>query len=641
METYVNFEIQEMPLSSPLLRSRVERFLGENGLSLEDVETYLAAVSPEGRIIAGAGIASNVIKCAAVDVSARGTGVFGSIVSRLLSLAASRGIMDLRVYTKPSNVSIFESLGFHVIASCPSAAILENGDSLEVYCDYLRSFLRPSERCGVIVMNANPFTLGHKYLIDKALSRVDTLFVIPVAEDVSRFPLSERVAMMDLPPRALLVDGSEYQISSVTFPSYFLKSLSEASEAQMALDLKIFDEYIAPALGASVRFVGSEPSDPLTARYNELMHSTLHSVEVVEIPRTGVSATAVRDALRRGVFSEAAAMCPPTTWPYLAADLAERALHLELDTPLKPGLVCPESSGAHSDMDYGTMLSGIRAIRPFFPRFAMAPDVESLRALGIEAEDAMLRSTGGVNTHRGAIFAIGLALSAAFHPAGSVLSATSDPAGPAGLSGLSGRKLQFTDNQEDIKRGVVEIAGPLLRNSLNNNNLHFTPKDARGMALCGYHDLFEDWLPFYRGLSRAEAEEGVPSASVLQKTLLRIMSTLDDTCVVKRAGRDRADEVKREAAAALSALTAGPQRAGDDEGSAKREIGFSGPVRKNNLPWSEGGRGPEAILPAKGDEGSPEAALAELCRRYALEGISPGGAADMLSLTIFIDSITK
>lgn len=593
METYENFEIQEMPLSSPLLRSRVERFLGENGLSLEDVETYLAAVSPEGRIIAGAGIASNVIKCAAVDASARGTGVFGSIVSRLLSLAASRGIMDLRVYTKPSNVSIFESLGFHVIASCPSAAILENGDSLEVYCDYLRSFLRPSERCGVIVMNANPFTLGHKYLIDKALSLVDTLFVIPVAEDVSRFPLSERVAMMDLPPRALLVDGSEYQISSVTFPSYFLKSLSEASEAHMALDLKIFDEYIAPALGASVRFVGSEPSDPLTARYNELMHSTLRSVEVVEIPRTGVSATAVRDALRRGVFSEAAAMCPPTSWPYLAADLAERALRLELDTPLKPGLVCPESSGAHSDMDYGTMLSGIRAIRPFFPRFAMAPDVESLRALGIEAEEAMLRSTGGVNTHRGAIFAIGLALNAAFHPAGSVLSATSDP---AGLSGLSGRKLQFTDNQEDIKRGVVEIAGPLLRNSLNNNNLHFTPKDARGMALCGYHDLFEDWLPFYRGLS--------PSASALQKTLLRIMSTLDDTCVVKRAGRDRADEVKREAAAALSALTAGPQR-------------------------------------AEGDEGSPEAALAELCRRYALEGISPGGAADMLSLTVFIDSITK
>ena len=631
METYENIEIQEMPLSSPLLRSRVERFLGENGLSLEDVETYLAAVSPEGRIIAGAGIASNVIKCAAVDASARGTGVFGSIVSRLLSLAASRGIMDLRVYTKPSNVSIFESLGFHVIASCPSAAILENGDLLEVYCDYLRSFLRPSERCGVIVMNANPFTLGHKYLIDRALSRVDTLFVIPVAEDVSRFPLSERVAMMDLPPRALLVDGSEYQISSVTFPSYFLKSLSEASEAQMALDLKIFDEYIAPALGASIRFVGSEPSDPLTARYNELMHSTLRSVEVVEIPRTGVSATAVRDALRRGVFSEAAAMCPPTSWPYLAADLAERALRLELDTPLKPGLVCPESSGAHSDMDYGTMLSGIRAIRPFFPRFAMAPDVESLRALGIEAEEAMLRSTGGVNTHRGAIFAIGLALNAALHPAGSVLSATSDP---AGLSGLSGRKLQFTDNQEDIERGVVEIAGPLLRNSLNNNNLHLTPKDARAMALCGYHDLFEDWLPFYRGLSRAEAEgttsgafarietpqkpkhfgdpvmsrsdaeEGAPSASALQKTLLRIMSTLDDTCVVKRAGRDRADEVKREAAAALSALTAGPQRAEDDERS-------------------------------------PEAALAELCRRYALEGISPGGAADMLSLTIFIDSITK
>ena len=95
------------------------------------------------------------------------------------------------------------------------------------------------------------------------------------------------------------------------------------------------------------------------------------------------------------------------------------------------------------------------------------------------------------------------------------------------------------------------------------------------MAADGYRQVFEDWLPYYR------------SGAGELKTLLRIMSTLDDTCVVHRVGEKRAQEVKREAA---------------------------------------------ALLKGEGD-------LADCCRRYAAEGISPGGAADMLALTIFISYI--
>ena len=100
------------------------------------------------------------------------------------------------------------------------------------------------------------------------------------------------------------------------------------------------------------------------------------------------------------------------------------------------------------------------------------------------------------------------------------------------------------------------------------------------MALNGYQILFEDWLPYYRSLGGDDWR--------LQKTLLRIMSGLDDTCVIHRAGFERAQEVKQEAAAILK-----------------------------EIPGS----------------------LEEMCSRYAAEGISPGGAADMLALTIFIDSI--
>ena len=225
-----------------------------------------------------------------------------------------------------------------------------------------------------------------------------------------------------------VVEGSDYQISAATFPTYFLKDLSDAAETQMRLDIDLFGRHIAPALGARVRFVGTEPSDPLTARYNALMKELLpkYDIQLVEIPRltlagasagsasrkgslpvpelaeVPVTATEVRSLLDEGRFKEASALTPASTWPYLLADLAERALRMELDTPLKPGLVGPDSKGAHKDMDYDVMRKGIAAIRPFFPRMAMAATPEELRQLGIDAEAAMLAATGGVNTHRGA-----------------------------------------------------------------------------------------------------------------------------------------------------------------------------------------------------------------------------------------------
>ena len=119
---------------------------------------------------------------------------------------------------------------------------------------------------------------------------------------------------------------------------------------------------------------------------------------------------------------------------------------------------------------------------------------------------------------------------------------------------------------------------------------------------------------FARIGSRSDAEERV-SFSALQMTLLRIMSTLDDTCVIKRVGHDRAQEVKREAAALLASA----------QPSAEENY-FSGRCPKNHF-------SPANASPSLAD------ALKDMCLQYAREGISPGGAADMLALTIFINSI--
>ena len=556
-------------MSVPSVRRQVEDFLGSNGLRLGEVDLYLAVLSEDGAILAGGGLQRDILKCLAVSAEARSLGLSVPLVSRLISVASERGFTNVKVFTKPENRALFESLGFKLLAEAPKAILLENGRGLADYCAYLRAHPAP----GVIIMNANPFTLGHKYLVEKAESR--NLVIIPVKEDASRFSYAERLAMIrsGAGDWADVVEGSDYQISAATFPTYFLKNLSDVAETQMRLDIDLFGRHIAPALGARVRYVGSEPADPLTARYNALMKEILpkYGVQLVEIPRLTVdsdcqadsstppaaslrmtkgttpelvkgpvTATSVRALLDEGRFKAASALTPESTWPYLLADLAERALRMELDTPMKPGLVGPDSVGAHKDMDYDVMRKGIAAIRPFFPRMALAETPEELRQLGIDAEAAMLAATGGVNTHRGAIFALGLAL---------------------------------------YRQPIAETAALLDNGSSKRREAGI--RGAMQMAKDGYKELFEDWLPYYRACHFERSREIC--------TLLRIMATLDDTCVIHRAGYARAQEIKAEA-----------KTLADHFDKEK---------------------------------------LKEMCDRYAAEGISPGGAADMLALTIFIDSI--
>lgn len=613
METIAEQDIQEIALSSPFFRAKVERFLEDNGLRPEVLEFYYTIQSSDGSILAGAGLCGDVIKCVAVSSSLRSEGLLAPLLSHLISEASARGILNLKVFTKPEYKPVFESLGFRLLASAPLAVFMENGRGLEKYCSELRRHPAP----GVIIMNANPFTLGHRYLVEKAVALCSEvlaspedgvlcqattghLTVIAVREDLSEFPYAERLEMMRRGCEGLasVVEGSAYQISAATFPTYFLKDLSDAAETQMRLDIDLFGRWIAPALGATVRFVGSEPADPLTARYNALMKEMLPSygIKVVEIPRLEdsegkvVSASRVREALAAGRLAEAAALVPESSRPFLLAALAERALRMELDTPSKPGLVGPDNSGAHSDMDYGLMLRSIRALRPYWSRMAEAESVERLRSLGIAAEEAMLAATGGVNAHRGAIFALGLALNASW-------SATK------GCKRVS----QNPDIQALIKNNVGRIALIIFDKSLTDKEIRNTPKShgqkatekfgvkgARQMALEGYELLFEDWLPFYRSLKDDEGSRlkddkncGGNGNRRALKTLLRIMSTLDDTCIIHRVGYDRAQQIKAEAAKIV------------------------------------------------------EDALGQLCSQYAAEGISPGGAADMLALTIFIDSITN
>ena len=586
--------ISEVPLSLNSVRRRVEVFLSANGLRLAPLDRYVVISRDEDgdEILAGGGLDGNVIKCVAVSEAARGEGLMNILVSRLIALAREDGRESVKAFTKPENVGIFKSLGFSLLASSPKAVLMENGrGGLPEYERYLVS-LALSGRNGAIVMNANPFTKGHRYLIEQAASQVDNLYVIVVKEDRSRFPYAERKAMIEAGCAGLdnvvVCEGSDYAISAATFPTYFLKKLDDATDTQIALDLDLFVNHIAKPLGVTVRFAGSEPEDALTRRYNELMAEILPNkpnpepispaaepvvattffVEIPRLEQNGkpISATSLRRALDKGDLKEAMEYVPESSVSYLVADLAERALRMELDTTPKPGLVDKLDNGAHKDMDYALMAKSISALRPYLTRLAVesAKDIDpsKIKVIGIEAEKAMLEATGGVNTHKGALFCIGLSVAAA-----------------SNLASRTG-SVQAYSFKELVSRIASEI--PLAQGTHGAEAKEsFKVSGALENARAAYPGLFAEWLPYYRSL------EGDPYRC--HKTLLHIMTTLDDTNILHRKGAEGLARAKSEAARLLGDFN--------------------------------------------------EAKMSSLNKNFIRENISPGGSADMLSLTIFINSI--
>ena len=580
---YDNFDICDMPLSLKSNRARVERFLADNGLRLEDVDYYAVATDDDGNIVVGGGLQGNVIKCIAVGAAARETGLSNKLISHLIGMATQQGADTVKVYTKPENQTIFQSMGFRIIAQAPQAILMENGvRGIGAYSAYLRSCRngRP-EGAAAIVMNANPFTLGHRYLVEVAAKSASTLYVIAVKEDRSAFSYVERLAMIKAGCEGLdnvvVVEGSDYAISELTFPTYFLKQVTDATDTHITLDLDLFARHIAPALGVTTRYVGSEPIDQLTARYNALMQEQLpqrgiavKSVDRLMQDRQPVSASRLRQALADGSLSRAAALVPPTTVPYLIAHLATDALRSELYTTPKPGLVDRNDNGAHRDMDLAMMNRSIDALQPYFTELAQEgyycnnPDFYEVRLIGLDAETAMLETTDGVNTHRGALFSLGLAALAT--------------AWCLGHEGdIDSVRLRHLIMQ------VAEEFEPMPGTHGSNAVSEHHVKGALGLAQAGYPQLFDYWLPAYCNYL---AEDACTSC---HKLLLLIMSQLDDTNVIHRVGYEPAQQVKQEAQALLDSFSM--------------------------------------------------AGLEQMNRDFIARNISPGGSADMVALTLFIHSI--
>lgn len=203
-------------------------------------------------------------------------------------------------------------------------------EQLAEYKRFLTDFYHANlnQPTGAVVMNCNPFTLGHRYLIDKALEQCSFLVLFLVEEDKSEFPFDERLKLVgegtkDIPNLAIIPSG-KFVLSSLTFSEYFNKSEMQDRVIDTSLDVNVFAREIAPCLNITKRFAGEEPLDNVTRQYNETMRRILpeYGIEFVEIPRIEldskpISASRVRELAKSGNFSELRELVPQTTLDYL------------------------------------------------------------------------------------------------------------------------------------------------------------------------------------------------------------------------------------------------------------------------------------------------------------------------------------
>ncbi len=326
----------------------MDAFLRSRGLEPPESEReYAVSFLSEGRIVGTGSLCGRIIQGLAVDESLRGAGLALRVVSELEAEAVRRGRSRLFVFTGPANCDIFESLGYRPIAAARGAAILlEKGGGLEEWLSELRaSFVArpvrpaaPRRPVSALVMNCNPFTLGHLHLVKTAAAASERVVLFVVSAEASSFPYEVRIHLVREGVTALsnvaVLPGSDYIISRATFPTYFLRDKKgDAAAIHARLDADLFGRHIAPAIGATRRYVAEEPFSPVTAIYNRALAEVLPplGVEVVEIPRlesggVAVSASAVRRAIREGKLEDVRAIVPETTWAYLSSPEARDVL---------------------------------------------------------------------------------------------------------------------------------------------------------------------------------------------------------------------------------------------------------------------------------------------------------------------------
>ena len=359
-----NYSITSVGPGDRYMKTMVEELLEKEGIHLDKNLDYTAAMLDDDyNVIATGSCFGNTLRCMAVSSDHQGEALMNDIVSHLIEYQFSRGNYHLFLYTKCNTALFFNSLGFKEIARMEECNIVFMENKRTGFKDYLENLKKETLaqlkemdfekakayeaeleneeeasglRVSAIVMNANPFTLGHRYLVEKAMENCDILHLFMVSEDASLVPFAVRRKLIEEGTADLkgiiYHDSGSYIISSATFPAYFQKGDNAVIKSQAGIDLHVF-EGIAKKLLINSRFVGDEPTSLVTGIYNDIMSEALPKagIECHIVPRKehdgkAISASAVRKAIHDGELDSIKDLVPETTYKYFTSDEAKSVI---------------------------------------------------------------------------------------------------------------------------------------------------------------------------------------------------------------------------------------------------------------------------------------------------------------------------
>ena len=316
----------------------ITQYLAENEVNYDNPEATVV-IRDGGKIVATGSVDGKILKYFFNDEEYIGQGLMIKIYNELLNHLFDEQIDDYYVFTKPKNKNIFTSLGLKTIFITEEVALFEGGfKSYDSWIASIKSKLVPNAKSrGAIVVNCNPMTLGHKYLFEDSMKKVDELIIFIVEEDKSVFPTEDRYNIvkneMSEYENVKVFLGGPYIISSATFPTYFIKEKNSSLDIYTELDARIFSERIAADLNISYRFVGTEPIDEVTKRYNEIMSKyinreglSLQVLDRLEMNENVVSATRVRKLIKEDKLEKVKQYIPKSTIDYLNSEKGKNTI---------------------------------------------------------------------------------------------------------------------------------------------------------------------------------------------------------------------------------------------------------------------------------------------------------------------------
>ena len=341
---YEDITISPIYSNDKYSNSMILKLLNQEGIKRDrNLDYTCVAYDSDYNIIGTGSCFGNTLRCLAVSHEHQGEGLTNKIVSHLIQYQFDRGNFHLFIYTKYTTYHLFKDLGFYEIVRIKDQIVfMENKKN--GFNDYLKELSKSklndnlnAKKIAAIVMNANPFTLGHLYLIEKASKENDILHLFIVSEDKSIVPFNVRKKLI-MEGTAHLKniiyhDSGPYIISSATFPSYFQKDEKDVIESHANLDLEIFVK-IAKALNINVRYVGEEPTSLVTGIYNKIMEKKLpeNGIECFVVKRKEmdgniISASEVRKKIKEGNIEGIKNMVPDSTYKFFISEEGKNVIN--------------------------------------------------------------------------------------------------------------------------------------------------------------------------------------------------------------------------------------------------------------------------------------------------------------------------